>query len=861
MEISPAALSWLGKRGIGEEIVVRFGLHTAEWVKNEDGEGGYAKPNPGGRLLVFPFIEGGSVVGEKYRTYDKKIWQKPGSANVLYNVDVLDDDNLADGTYPLIWTEGEIDCLSAIEAGFPHVVSVPMGAPSMPKNRKPEDLDPIDFNREGEGDFAFMWRSRDKIRRVRKHIIAVDNDAPGRRLAAELVRRLGPAKCSFVVYPEGCKDLNDVLMQHGAAGIAKLVAERKPYPVKGLFKITDYPDEPEPQTFPLGLRLDGNMKFYEGAFVVCTGVPSMGKALALDTEVPTPTGWRTIADLVPGDIVYDECGTPCRIEWVSEIAVGRPCYRLTFDDGTSIVADEDHQWFTVSEKARRSARHAAKVRGGRVTTKPRGTDQQHLRTFPSVVTTKEISATLYSQGKRNHQIPLAGAVSGVATLLPVDPYTLGAWLGDGHSADGRITSFDAEVIRAVGQHHHVRAQAGRGLYFVPGLQAKLRDLGVLGAKHIPEIYLLASFLDRLSLLKGLMDTDGYCDRRTRTCEFVSTNGPLAGQVRELAASLGLKVSWAEGDATLNGRVVNRRYRVRFVADFPVFTVARKIAAQRIGSPRRLRDRVIVSCQPVPPVPVKCIGVDSPSHLFLVTRSFIPTHNSTVVNALLQQIAELHGAKIAIASFEAKPSPYLRDQFRTMYLRKGRGQMTGAEMQEADRWIDERFVFIDHDPRDEHDDDLSLEWVIERAEDAVLRYGVRFLVLDPWNEIEHRRRREETIDDYTARAIRQLKRFCKSYRVCTIVVTHPTKDVRGKDGVVRRPGLYDISGSSAWYNKADIGFVVHREDGKGNDVQIHVEKVRHKFSGTKGEVTLTREPTTSRYVDVITEADIYHSEPL
>lgn len=512
MEISPAALSWLGKRGIGEETVVRFGLHTAEWIKNEDGEGGHAKPNPGGRLLVFPYTENGAVVGEKYRTHDKKIWQKPGSANVLFNVDVLEDENLSDGTYPLIWTEGEIDCLSAIEAGFPHVVSVPMGAPSVPKNRKPEDLDPIDYNREGEGDFAFMWRSREKLRRVRKHIIAVDNDAPGRRLAAELVRRLGPAKCSFVVYPEGCKDLNDVLMQHGAAGIAKVIAERKPYPVKGLFKITDYPDEPEPQTFPLGLRLDGNMKFYEGAFVVCTGVPSMGK-------------------------------------------------------------------------------------------------------------------------------------------------------------------------------------------------------------------------------------------------------------------------------------------------------------------------------------------------------------STVVNALLEQIAELHGAKIAIASFEAKPSPYLRDQFRTMYLRKGRGQMTGSEMQEADRWIDEHFVFIDHDPRDEDDDDLSLEWVIERAEDAVLRYGVRFLVLDPWNEIEHRRRREETIDDYTARAIRQLKRFCKSYRVCTIVVTHPTKDVRGKDGVVRRPGLYDISGSSNWYNKADIGFVVHREDGKGNDVQIHVEKVRHKFSGTKGEVTLTREPTTSRYVDIITEADIYHSEPL
>jgi twinkle protein len=110
------------------------------------------------------------------------------------------------------------------------------------------------------------------------------------------------------------------------------------------------------------------------------------------------------------------------------------------------------------------------------------------------------------------------------------------------------------------------------------------------------------------------------------------------------------------------------------------------------------------------------------------------------------------------------------------------------------------------------------------------------VIDPWNELEHDRRQNETETEYIGRAIRRLKRFAKSFQVHVAVVAHPTKSVKDADGNYKMPTLYDISGSSNWYNKADLGVIVHRVN--EDDTIIKVQKSRyHDILGTPGEVVM------------------------
>lgn len=326
---------------------------------------------------------------------------------------------------------------------------------------------------------------------------------------------------------------------------------------------------------------------------------------------------------------------------------------VKFSDGESIIADEQHEWLTIDRRARKSA--------GRRTGGPnlRNTDQCKPRNNPSVVTTKEISATVYDGREVNHAIGVARPLVLPQAELPIPPYTFGAWLGDGTSTTAAITSADQEVIEAIrNEGIGVKKLVGKAdnaaspfAIFTPGVRSvrdpvngrmvsdsrnllvKLRNLGVLGNKHIPMIFKRSSVAQRSDLLAGLMDTDGYA-AANGICEFTTTSARLADDFYELCVSLGIKATSSEGVATLYGRIIGPKYRICFTSYSPVFRIARKLNRQRPkGSQgeRQLR-RYIVAVNPVPSVPVKCIQVDSPSHLYLAGRGMVPTHNSVVGSA-------------------------------------------------------------------------------------------------------------------------------------------------------------------------------------------------------------------------------------
>ncbi|MCA6108145.1 AAA family ATPase [Bradyrhizobium cenepequi] len=299
--LGEVAINAMEKRGINPETAMRLGAYSGRCVYVQDEQTGrqkidHVEPDPEGNILVFPITEYGVTVGEKYRGPNKFFFQKPGGKRTFINGDVLDDPSLWDGTNALTILEGEPDLFTAIDVGFPISVSVPDGAPTPPadENREKRDGEERD---DSTGKFEFMWINRERLKKIKRFIIAVDNDKPGKYLEEELVRRLGASRCMFVTYPAGCKDLNQVLMEHGPEAAHAVLRDAKPYPIKGLYTLSDYPELPPIETYSTGWpTVDYHYKPFFPSFVVVTGIPGSGKStwvLNLCINFARLHGWKS----------------------------------------------------------------------------------------------------------------------------------------------------------------------------------------------------------------------------------------------------------------------------------------------------------------------------------------------------------------------------------------------------------------------------------------------------------------------------------------------------------------------------------------------------------------------------------------
>lgn len=502
--ISNKHIEWLSARGISEETASRMGIYTVRRGPNGDMVRDIA-----GDTIAFPYLEHGDEVNTKYRGPGKKFWQSAGGRKTFFNADILDDPTLIDGDHPLVICEGEMDCLSFLEAGYPFAVSVPDGAPPARDQhgnlvQVPDTADDVDPATDEK--YRYILNNWDRLKRVKKFVLAGDGDDPGRRLVHELARRLGPARCKFVSYPEGLKDANDVLTTHEGSDVVRLATLAKPFPVRGLYYLSEYPDEPPIQAFDIGFPnlsyrpsqpKAPSLSLYRGAFMVVSGLPGGGK-----------TAWTM---------------------------------QLAFN-----------------------------------------------------------------------------------------------------------------------------------------------------------------------------------------------------------------------------------------------------------------------------------------------------------------MAAVHGWRIAPASFEMRVSPTLRDMLRGFYLGTPRRNWTRSGVKEADAFIEEKFVFITLAPRDD-DTEADVQWVIDRAQDAVIRDSIDLLIVDPWNEVEHRRGAGENVADYTNKAIRSFKRFAHSYDVATIVVAHPTKaaGISNKNG--EPMSLYDISDGATWANKAELGVTVSRKSMQDTVTEIGIRKVKFRGTGRAGNAFLTYDEELEAFV--------------
>lgn len=475
--LSQAAIAYLESRGISGEVASRHGIYSDRHPEI-------------GPSVVFPFFEGGKEVNAKWRTRDKDMRQIPNAVKTFYNSDAIDL-AAAEDKFLLI-TEGEIDCLSAIEAGYPWTVSVPDGAP----NQRHDG--PVDVAEDKK--FSFVWHCWDRLAKVKRVILAGDADTNGQNLNHELQRRLGPERCLFIEYPEGCKDLNDILARHGAAAVRECISRAKPYPIKGLYRLSEFTGPEYPETFHIGFgrEMDMMLRVSLGQFMVVTGVPTHGKSQFVDT-------------------------------------------------------------------------------------------------------------------------------------------------------------------------------------------------------------------------------------------------------------------------------------------------------------------------------------------------------------MLYHFARDHGWKSLVGTFESPPVPFWRDAMRQRVLHKSIRDMSMEERARADKFLNEHFIFLGQNTSADEDLDLSVDEIIDLARIAVIRDGIKVLCLDPWNEIEHRKRRDETGTDYTGRAIRQLKRFARLYNVLVIVVAHPRKPPAGNYS--EPPSLYDIEGSSHWRNKPEVGLCIWRPDTTKPYAEVHIQKIKFRANGNHGVVSMTGDLATGTYTDV------------
>jgi len=267
--LSKDAIAYLAQRGISEAVAQAVSLYTVKrYVQKVGGETD---------CIAFPYIRNGGVINTKYRSIAQKGFsQDVNGEQVFY---LIDDINPAE---PIVIVEGEIDALTCREVGLNNVVSVPSGAPIKVSEGR---VDPTEDRK-----FSFVWDAHDVLNKTPYVVLASDGDIAGTALKEELARRIGKARCRVVEYPEGCKDLNDVLLKHGKQAVIDTVSNAQAYPIDGLFDTSKYADQVE-ELYQKGFgsgesvgytNVDELYTVVQGQVTIVTGYPSSGKSNFVD---------------------------------------------------------------------------------------------------------------------------------------------------------------------------------------------------------------------------------------------------------------------------------------------------------------------------------------------------------------------------------------------------------------------------------------------------------------------------------------------------------------------------------------------------------------------------------------------------
>ncbi|QZT65379.1 replicative DNA helicase [Mycolicibacterium austroafricanum] len=569
---------------------------------------------------------------------------------------------------------------------------------------------------------------------------------------------------------------------------------------------------------------------HPGQMIVVAARPGMGKALALDTPLPTPTGWTTMADVAVGDLLLGADGKPTRVVAATDVMVGRPCYEVEFSDGTVIVADAEHQWLTETRVSRKSAQAAA-VGYNRY---------RNQRTFAQIRTTRDIASTLRcptADRRLNHSITNSAPIEAPVADLLVPPYTLGAWLGDGTSRAAQITSADPEILM------RIEAEG-------PGTcEASLKTIGVLGNKHIPAEYLRASESQRRALLAGLLDTDGTVTNGGAV-QFSVTSRRLAADVAELVVSLGYRCQVATKAVKGRTEASSTAYILNFSTTESVFGLHRKDLLhkeRRASSSVRANTRFIVDVREIETVPVRCVEVDNDDHMYLASRSMIPTHNSTLGLDFMRSCSIKHHLPSIVFSLEMSKTEIV------MRLLSAEAKIKLADMRSGrmndDDWtrlarrmseISEAPLYIDDSPN------LTMMEIRAKARRLKQKADLRLVVID-YLQLMTSGKKVESRQQEVSEFSRQIKLLAKELEVPVVAMSQLNRGPEQRTD--KKPMLSDLRESGSIEQDADMVILLHRpdafesDDPRGGEADLIVAKHR---AGPTRTITVAHQLHLSRF---------------
>ena len=541
--------------------------------------------------------------------------------------------------------------------------------------------------------------------------------------------------------------------------------------------------------------------------VILAARPAMGKAQPVYSKVLTPTGFRRIGSLDVGDMIINSQG---EVQFVTGVYPQgmKQVYRVKFNDGTSTECCDEHLWLTRTRLERRYGHDA------------------------TVKTLKEVRETLRvnADQRSNHSVDYVKPIQFEQKELPFHPYIMGVMLGDYSFRNHSITNPEVDIIGKVealmpetmqvnncdGSRNGVYSFVGSSRNVSP-LKVYLRESGLINLfsheKFIPKNYLYSSVEDRISLLQGLVDTDGYVVLNSPSCiEYSTTSRRLKDDIMFLVRSLGGRCSSVRrrGRYLKEGKHVECKdyYRMNFSFTNGIVPVSSKKHLKKYVAPKRNLPKFIVEVEKTTVEECVCISVSSQDQLY-VTDDFILTHNTAMAIKFAISSAR-SGIPCALFSLEMSKSQLVNRIFAQETHIAGssdfaKGNIQDYQLQDLIHQSEKVLklpLFIDDTA------ELSIANLRSKAYKLKVQHGIKFIVIDYLQLMTAKGsgNREQEISAIS----RGLKKIAKELNMPIIALSQLSRSVETRGGD-KRPSLSDLRESGAIEQDADIVMFLYRAE--------------------------------------------------
>ena len=410
-------------------------------------------------------------------------------------------------------------------------------------------------------------------------------------------------------------------------------------------------------------------------FPMLVGSRGLGKAIRPDEKIRVKNGWKTIRDIKVGDKVYSSSGDLCNVVYKTELQKDLVMYRISLRDGRTIDCCEDHMWKVWDKNKNRNSKNPI---WSELKTKDLIDDYFYVR--------KDSKSKIPKMCKEyKYALPVNDALlDEEESTLPLHPYIVGVLLGDGTLTQNTIiiSSRDKELLdrfQSLLPHGYILKARNdidyaiiRSDKTVLSFHHICREAKIWGhnahTKFIPDLYKFGSYDQKLELIKGLMDTDGWADKIT--IEYYTVSEKLCDDFIDVIRSLGFSCNKKIKASFIGNKQYADCYRVRIYTNKQIFSLDRKLSylnhKKSKAGESKYEKIFITKIEQIENGEGYCIQVDSPDRTY-ITKDYIVTHNTFLLSLYcLLRAALIPNRKIVVVGSAFRQSKYLHDYMENIW---------------------------------------------------------------------------------------------------------------------------------------------------------------------------------------------------